>query len=288
MSAGAARKRLKNRLRSVVRQMRRLYISKFRSFNAEDLAAALRRAGIVDGDQLLLHSSFEEHHGFRGGVVELIDCLVSAVGSAGGIYMVSMPYASSTAEYLRGNPVFDLRRTPSRMGLVSEFFRRRSGVIRSRHPTHPVLGIGVHAREVLAGHEAAEYSCGPGSPFERLLHRDGKLAFMNVSMDTMTYFHYLEHLIAASLPFPLYEPEPMEARMRDEAGSEEVLKTWVFSMEAIRRRRPPILQDWMEGAGLIKTVKVGATCIRVMSLRAVTDLVLERAARGEFFYDMAQ
>jgi aminoglycoside 3-N-acetyltransferase len=288
MAFEAMRRRVKSRARSIASRVRQTYVDTFLSFGSAELAAALRRAGVAEGDQLMLHSAFDRRHGFRGSVTNLIDCLTTTVGKQGGVYMVSLPYASSTAEYLRRDPVFDVRRTPSRMGLISEFFRRQPGVIRSEHPTHPILGRGLQAPRVLEGHARCAYGCGPGSPFERLLQRAGKVAFLNVPMDTMTYFHYLEHLIAPSLPFPLYEQEPMTARMRDESGAEQRLETWVFSAEAIRRRRPAILQAWMQAAAIVGTAEVGATSIRVIPMKEVTELVLGKAARGEFFFDMAE
>src|SRR5881397_1311983 len=40
--------------------------------------------------------------------------------------------------YVQKNPKFDLRRTPSKVGPLTEVFRPLPSVVRSLHPTHPV------------------------------------------------------------------------------------------------------------------------------------------------------
>ena len=80
------------------------------------------------------------------------------------------------------------------MGLVSEYFRRRPDVVRSLHPTHPILVHGPDAEAIVAAHPACLYPCGPDTPFDRLLALDGKVVFFNVEFAVFTFFHYLEHL----------------------------------------------------------------------------------------------
>ena len=51
------------------------------------------------------------------------------------------------------NPRFDLRRTPSQMGLATEIFRRTRGVRQSRHPVYRVCALGPLAEALTTGHE---------------------------------------------------------------------------------------------------------------------------------------
>jgi aminoglycoside 3-N-acetyltransferase len=262
-------------------------VRRFRSYDAKALLDALRRAGIQEGDQLMLHASFDDRYGFRGSAVDAVDVFQAAVGSTGTLYMVSLPYTSSTLEYLRADPLFDPKRTPSRMGLLSEIFRRRPGVLRSCHPTHPVLGLGPAAESVLSGHELCAYPCGPGSPFERLLHAGAKVAFFNVSLSNLTYFHYLEHLVAPQLPFPIYSAQPVPARLVMANGDVRSIPVYTFTPECIRRRRPEWLQKWMRDEGLVDYRRLGASELTVIGLRSVTDLALAHAARGNLFFDIS-
>jgi aminoglycoside 3-N-acetyltransferase len=91
------------------------------------------------------------------------------------LMMPSMPFSGTAIEWARSGTVFDVRRTPSRMGLLSELFRRSPGVVRSVHPTHPVACWGEDAASVAAGHPGSATPCGSGSPFESLWARGARL-----------------------------------------------------------------------------------------------------------------
>ena len=56
--------------------------------------------------------------------------------------MVSMPYTRSTAAYLQAGVPFDVRQTMSAMGVITEMFRRKPGVVRSRQSGAPHLSPG--------------------------------------------------------------------------------------------------------------------------------------------------
>ena len=105
------------------------------------------------------------------------------------------------------------------MGLVSEYFRRRPDVVSSLHPTHPILVHGPDAEAIVAAHPACLHPCGPGTPFDRLLALDGKVLFFNVEFAVFTFFHYLEHLVSADLPFRLYTDEPSVVPVIDRHGN---------------------------------------------------------------------
>jgi len=287
MSAQRSLRTLKNKLRLLRRRSRRLAVRMFRSYGPAELIAALRAAGVSAGDSIMLHSAFDPDHGFLGTSSEVTDAFVEAVGPQGTLLMVSLPYRTSALEYLRTLDRFDVRRTPSAMGLMSEFFRRREGVLRSLHPTHPVLASGRLADWLVAGHEDCRHPCGPGSPFARFLEADGKVVFFNVGFEYLTFFHYLEHMVSPRLPFPLYTKELFEVPVLDRQGTARIVHTYAFSLEAIRRRRFPRLEQWVRERGLIHEVRVGASRILVTRVREIANLVEEKAARGEYFYDLA-
>jgi aminoglycoside 3-N-acetyltransferase len=274
---------LKARLLAARRTVVRLLLS----YDDRGLRRVLQDLGIRPGDSVMLHSAFSRDHGFRGSAETLTNVFLDALGPDGHLLMVSLPYRSSSLQYLQNLKQFDVRRTPSMMGLVSEFFRRRPGVRRSLHPTHPVLVHGPRAAWFVEAHPTCRHPCGPDSPFDRLAAVDGKAVFFNVPFATYTFFHYLEHLVAPRLPFPLYTGEPFDVPVVDEEGRPRTVTTHVFAAEAIRRRRFPVLEDALRRRGHIRERRIGATRIQSVNVRDTIDCVLEMAARGEFFYDLS-
>jgi aminoglycoside 3-N-acetyltransferase len=266
---------------------RRSAIKTFRSYDAAALLRAVRSLGIVPGDAVMLHSAFEPHHGFRGSADALIDVFLDAVGPTGHLLMVSLPYRSSSLAYLKSGRRFDVRRTPSMMGMVSEMFRRRPGVLRSVHPTHPTLAFGPQAERFVAAHPNCRYPCGPGTPFDELVNDNGKLLFFNADFGTITFFHWLEHLVHEHLPFPLYTEPPFEVTLIDADGRPRVVTTHVFTEETIRRRDFPIFEKAMVERGAIRSCCVGNSRILVVELKDCIACTLEMLAAGCFFYDLS-
>lgn len=273
-------------LKAKLLEARRVFVRAFLSYDAEQLTACLRSLGVRPGDSVMLHSAFGAHFGFRGTIEELTTVFLNAVGPDGNLLMVSLPYRSSALEYLGKLKQFDVRNTPSMMGLVSELFRRRPDVLRSVHPTHPVLAHGPKANWFVDEHTSCEFPCGPGSPFDRLAAADGKAVFFNVPFATFTFFHYLEHLVSPDLPFPLYTEKPFSVPVIDEVGKARTVTTYVFSTEAISRRRFPVLENELRRHKLIQERRVGNSRIEVVKIGDVVDCVEDMRRGGQYFYDL--
>lgn len=88
---------------------------------------------------------------------------------------------------------YDPAKSPSKMGVLNEYFRKQEGVLRSADPLMSTALMGEDTDLVLnVGHS----SCGANSTFDKLRHRDGvKFLFLGPKIgDCMTYMHYLEWL----------------------------------------------------------------------------------------------
>ena len=163
--------------------------------------------GVRPGQPLLVHSSFDRFAGFSGKVSDVIAALQRAVGEEGILMMPTMPFMGSAVAWAREHPRVDLRREPSRMGLISEAFRRSPGVVRSVHPTHPVALWGRDAGEWAAGHPLATSPCGRGSPYFRLLECGGDVLLLGARITDLTLFHTLEELLEPRMPLSPFTRE---------------------------------------------------------------------------------
>jgi aminoglycoside 3-N-acetyltransferase len=278
---------LKRRLREGYGIARARFVDTFLAYDTDRFAECLARLGVAQGDTVLLHSSFAANHGYRGSIGGLIDALLAAVGPDGNLMMVSLPYRTSSLHYLANLKEFDVRSTPSMMGLVSEYFRRRENVVRSLHPTHPILACGARAEWIVAAHPDCLYPCGPATPFDRLLELDGKVLFFNVPFAVFTFFHYLEHLVEPDLPFRLYTDQPFHVPVIDRTGERRTVETFVFSEEAIRRRRFPVLERELRRRGLIHGRRLGNGRVEVIRVRDAVACVEDMRREGRYFYDLS-
>ena len=227
------------------------------SYTPVQLENKLITMGITAGDTLLMHSAFNVFNGFNGTPDQVIDCILNIIGDSGNLAMVSMPYTGSTAAYLQAGLAFDVKHTMSAMGVITEIFRQKPGVVRSVNPAHPILALGPAAQGIIAGHEKTMYSCGKESPFEKMVHLQAKALFFDVSLGSMTFFHYLEDLFQEMLPVKLYDDNPIESIVIDGSGNKKTAKTYVFSSESKRYRNIRGLQKSLIKKKLIKLERLG-------------------------------
>lgn len=154
---------------------------------ADDLLAlGVRRGGV-----LLVHSSLSAMGYVPGGAETAIQGLLQVLGPGGTLLMPALSYEIVTPE----NPIFDVRRTPSNVGAVPEFFRTRPGTRRSVHPTHSVCGVGPLAEALLGEHILDATPCGPHSPFRRLRDVGGQILMLGCGLEPNTSMHGIEELV---------------------------------------------------------------------------------------------
>ena len=120
---------------------------------------------------------------------ELLSEILNVIKNLG-VKTICMPtFTFSFCNGLDYDPV----KSPSRMGILNEFFRKQDGVIRSNDPLMSVALMG-EDKDLVTG--IGHVSCGENSTFDKIRHRDNvKFLFLGPKIgDCLTYMHYLEWL----------------------------------------------------------------------------------------------
>jgi aminoglycoside 3-N-acetyltransferase len=201
-----------------------------------EIADLLRQAGLDSGDAAFVQTQMSAFGTIDGGPQAVIDAFDEVLGSDGLLVMPAFPLDRPALEYLRDDPVFDLRRTASRMGAVTELFRTSAGTVRSLHPTHSVSARGKGADELVAGHERAETPFGAGTPFARLIDRGAHQIFFGSGVGALTMYHAFECLREPPYPIEVFWPYRIAARCVDGEGSEVVVQTLVHDPRVVAGR----------------------------------------------------
>ena len=278
-------RRLKAGAKAVVKRLQRRLDRLLHAFGPADLAAAVRALGVSAGDVVLVHSSFDAFRAFEGRPSDVIEALQQIVGREGAILMPTMPFSGTAVEWARAHPTVDLRRTPSRMGLVSEVFRRMPDVVRSIHPTHPAAAWGDRAEALVAEHWRATTPCGVGSPYHRLLECDGRILFLGADVTSLTFFHTAEALLGDGWPVSPFTEETFRLTTLASDGTAHVTETRLFEPAVSRRRNLEKLLPELLARGAWKQSRVGRLTIAMVRARDVLDAVAALAARGIHAYD---
>jgi len=268
------------RVKRDLKRLVRAYHQRFYAFTAADLKHALLQLGVVPGDVLMVHSAFDRFVGFHGGPVGAIRALQEVVGPGGALMMPTIPFQGTAIEYALGDPVFDAQHTVSRMGLISEVFRRSPGVVRSLHPTHSVAVWGRRADAIIAGHELAETPCGRLTPYGRLLDYDGKILLAGVPPSTMTFGYFVAEELEPRLAVPVLTRERYPMRWKDGDGTVRVSQLRLISPRLDHDLQPLVSElkrrtQWRERS-------VGRLRLMLVRAQDVYDAAAALADRGLF------
>lgn len=223
-----------------------------RAMSKAEFRDVLVAYGMTPGATVMVHSSFKEIGRRVTGItaVATVALMQELVGSEGTILMPSFPFIGNQFQFIDSNPVFNVRRTPSKVGLLTEVFRRSKGVVRSWHPTHSVAAWGKDAERYVDGHHVAD-AFGAGSVFDMLSKEQGVILGLGIRpRKNFTFWHGIEFAHAATRELLYADPvnmniksgdgvvecqvRPMRSEIKTAYGAfeEELLATKVLRMES--------------------------------------------------------
>ena len=170
-------------------------------YTREKLIQDFSNLGIEKADTLFIHSSFKSLGQVEGGAGTVISALEKIIGQDGLILMPSFNLRPSQEERVDS---WDIDKTPSTVGWLTEFFRQMPDTYRSDHYSHSVAARGKGAEAFVADHLRCEgykspwdyppwgKTYGTHSPMYRAYMANGKLLMLGVDYQTSTYIHLVE------------------------------------------------------------------------------------------------
>lgn len=164
--------------------------SKIGNYNKQQLKDQLESMGLKGGETILIHSSMKAIGVVNGGADTVLDVWMEYFKN-GLLLLPTHTWKTVNAD----NPVYNPYTTPSCVGLLTNMFMKRDGVIRSLHPTHSMSGYGKNAAEYLAGEEYNNTPCTPGGCYDRLKEVGGKVLLVGVGHERNTYIHSVEEVL---------------------------------------------------------------------------------------------
>lgn len=243
------------------------------SITTAQLETDFRKAGLVAGDVVLVHSSLSRIGHLEKGPETFVTALINVVGPTGTILMPTSPNTVYQQDFIRENRVFDVLKTPSRTGKITEYFRNLPGVLRSWHPTEPVSVWGNDAAYFVAEHfgELTPYTA--KSPFSKVALRKGKLLYVGVTLAMAgTSLHTLED--AVDFKFPVYADEIFEVEIIDPEGKSHIVKTKVHNRDFSKKRRCDELIPLFIQEGAMRKVKIGEAEALIADASAFFEVML--------------
>jgi aminoglycoside 3-N-acetyltransferase len=188
---------------------------------------------LASGDTVYVHSSIDQLN-LDFPFYRVLPLLQNVIGKEGTVLFPTYPNRKiSSHEYLRQGNVFDIRRTPSYTGLLTEFARRQRHAVRSLHPTKSVCAIGRRAQEMTATHQNSPWPYDTGSPYYKLVEREAKIVGLGVWTQYLSFVYCIDDALKADNPVQTYYPQTFAARCINYQGDEVVVETYAHDMRRV-------------------------------------------------------
>lgn len=186
--------------------------------------------GLRTGDLVYVHSGMDGLNlGFP--FYRILFLIQEVIGSEGTVVFPTYPnHRISSYEWLKQGNVFDVRRTPSYTGILTEFARRQRKAIRSLHPTKSVCAIGPAAKDLTATHQLSPYPYDARSPYYKLIAGGGKIIGLGTTTNYISFAYCVDDAYKERFPVRVYHPEVFEAPCINYDGASVIVKTYAHDM----------------------------------------------------------
>jgi len=278
----------KNAISYLARVPKRLSVhwkkARGKTVSKQDIVQGLKQLGIRKGDTIFVHSSLSAFGYVESGPKAVIEALLEAVGPDGNLCMPSFGP-------LPDGKTFDVRKTRSAQGKVSEIFWKMPNVKRSLRPSHSVACFGKDSGYITTGHELDKTPFGRNSPYWKMKELGGKaIALGSPLRRSLTCNYVFEDLLGSKFPVKVYKDKEEEFVVVDRKGKSHKVKTLVhdISIDSLRIDHNPGLSDWFESVLLERKClvkgKIGNATVLVYGIKCLIDSLDFLLKQGKTIY----
>lgn len=200
--------------------------------------------GITKGMVVFIHSSVDKLN-LAFPAHKALNILLDIVGISGTLIFPAWHFSGRAEDYLKQTNVFDLKRSPTVMGLLPELARRHKNAFRSLHPTASIVAIGNHAEELLSQHHLDIYPCGVKSPLYKMMKYDARIIGLGEKVVSLSFVHCVEDIMKEKFPVKTLTSEIFEYKVIDNSGSTLIVKTLVHHKRIQNRDIPLFFRKYI-------------------------------------------
>jgi aminoglycoside 3-N-acetyltransferase len=238
-------------------------------YTCNDLTLDLRNLGVASGDILFVHSSFKALGPVQGDAGTVVQALDNSISAQGLLLLPSFNLAEREKD--KRAETWDLDKTPSTVGWITEYCRQLPDTYRSDHYSASIAARGQRAKVFVAGHLSQEgyespwdrqpwgKTYGFHSPMYKAYQANAKILMLGVDYVSSTYIHFVEVLYWHRL------------RARDQTVTYPALK------------RPELGAFW-DQVGELGRGLVGDAACRLFSIKKYVDTLLAEVERNAHLY----
>lgn len=206
-----------------------------------------QKLGVGKGKVVFVHSSL----GFLNidfPPFKVLGILMDLVGPEGTLIFPAWHFNYRAEDYLKKDLEFDVKRSPTVMGLLPELARRHPLAVRSNHPTNSIVAIGKNAREIVGDHEKSIYPCGEMSPYYKMMKFNGIIVGLGVTSHFVSFVHCPEDVLKDKFPLKTRTDEVFTGKVKLIDGSVIEVDTLAAHSNIVKRNVPKYLKKYVPAA----------------------------------------
>lgn len=166
-----------------------------KKLTVEDMQNVIKRIGIKKGDTLCVHSQvfslgkpiLSKEEFFE----TIVKILQDAVGGEGKLIMPTFTYSFCNGK------VYDVRNSPSTVGVLTEYFRKMPGVVRTNHP---IFSFSIWGRDKEEYLDIGPDAFSLDSVYGKMIRDNGKIMFLGANLG-YTFYYLAEERVNVSHRF---------------------------------------------------------------------------------------
>jgi len=243
----------------------------------------VHKLGIEKGKVVFVHSSL----GFLNidfSPFKILGILLDLVGPEGTLIFPAWHFNYRAEDYLRKDIVFDVKRSPTVMGLLPELARRHPLAQRSNHPTTSIVAIGKNAKEIIADHEKSIYPCGEMSPYYKMMQLNGIIVGLGVTSHFVSFVHCPEDVLKDKFPIQTRTDEIFTGKVKLPDGSVIQVDTKAAHSNIVKRNVPGYLKKYIP-ADIFRAYKIKGNYFFKADSVSLYAKIIELADSGITIYN---
>lgn len=242
------------------------------------------KLGIKKGSVVFVHSSFDFLN-IDFSPNKLLTLLIDAVGEDGTLIFPAWHFNYRAEDYLKKDLIFDVKKSPTVMGLLPELARRNPKAYRSNHPTTSIVAIGKYAKELIEDHEKSIYPCGELSPYFKMMKYNALIIGIGVKAHFLSFVHCPEDVLQNEFPVRTRMDKVFVGKVK-KADTEIIeVKTLVAHSNIAKRDIPAFLKKNIATDIFSSFLVKGNSFYRANSV-SLYDKLVGLAKKGQTIYNV--
>lgn len=231
-----------------------------------------------------IHSSLNEIGNIKGKHKPIVQCLQEMVLDKGHTLLaIAIPVKGSTVEYMEQTREFSTD-APIAMGVLSTYYAKQPGAVRSLEPTHSVVALGPKAAYYTAEHHLDETPFAAHSPYRKLLEQNGQILMIGAGIKHLTMCHLVEDLLGDQYPVKVYDKRLFPVDVTCSDGTIHHGKYRAHSRWSGVMRVPDYVQSRIMHLPSTQVVPLGASQLILLNVRDLILCELEELRKGNSIY----